>query len=204
MKILVIGATGVIGSAVAELLGQDNQVISVGNSRGDFTVNIDSKYSIRTLFENVGKVDAIVSATGKGEFNQVEDESDTSYRLALDNKVMGQVNLVRIGLDYLNQGGSITLTSGESTAHPMPGTSSISMGCAAVNAFVACAALELKDDKRINVVSPGFVKETMEMMGMDSAAGIAANDVALFYQSSIKSQHNGEVFQAIGGNSAHG
>ncbi|MGF1757199.1 short chain dehydrogenase [Photobacterium sagamiensis] len=204
MKILVIGATGVIGKAVVKLLGQDNEIISVGNRSGDFTVDINNKDSIQSLFENVGKVDAIISTTGKGEFGSLENMPDAGYQLVLENKLMGQVNLVRIGLNYLNKGGSITLTSGAAAIHPVPGSIAISMACAAVDAFVVSAALELKDDKRINAVSPSFVKETMEMMGMDSTTGIPAKDVALFYQASINSQSNGKVFQTIEDKHEHG
>lgn len=107
--------------------------------------------------------------------------------------------LVRIGLDYLNEGGSITLTSGQASNHPMPGMAAIAMGVAAVNAFVNSAALELKERKRINAVSPGMVKETMELWGIDSSSGIAASDVATYYQAVIDGQHNGEVLNAIGG-----
>ena len=110
MKVLVIGGTGIIGKAIVESFQRDNEVICVGNRNGDYSVDIESKESIRQLFATVGKVDAIISATGKGEFGKFNDQSDAAYDLVLDNKVMGQVNLVRIGLGYLNQGGSITLS----------------------------------------------------------------------------------------------
>lgn len=197
MKVLVVGGTGTIGSALVELLNQEHQVICVGNSSGEYTVDIDSKESISRLFDEIGKVDAIVSVTGKGEFGRFNDESDSGYELVWQNKVMGQINLVRVGMQYLNSGGSITLTSGQASNKPFPGTAAISMGCAALNAFVATAAMELQNDQRINVVSPDFVKETMLMMGMDSEAGIAAQDVAKFYLRSIQGEQSGQVFNAV-------
>ncbi|WP_028862767.1 short chain dehydrogenase [Psychromonas aquimarina] len=199
MKILAVGANGIIGQAVVNLLSRDNEVIAVGHSSGGLTVDIESKESIQDLFEQSGRVDAIISMAGNGEMGSLQETPDSGYQMVLENKVMGQVNLVRIGLDYLNHGGSITLTSGESAVKPKPGTAAISMGCAAVNAFTAAAALELKDDKRINAVSPGFVKETMELLGMDSTAGIAAEDVASYYQASIAGQSSGKVFHAVEG-----
>ncbi|WP_299788725.1 hypothetical protein [uncultured Shewanella sp.] len=81
----------------------------------------------------------------------------------------------------------------------MPGAAAISMATAAVNAFSVAAALELKDEKRLNAVSPAFVKETMEMLGMDSTYGIPAEDVATYYQASVEGKANGEVFDAING-----
>jgi len=45
-KIMVVGASGTIGRAVADLLGQTHQVIRVGNSQGDYTVDLSLKASI--------------------------------------------------------------------------------------------------------------------------------------------------------------
>ncbi|WP_425667435.1 NAD-dependent epimerase/dehydratase family protein [Vibrio tubiashii] len=64
MKVLAIGANGVIGQAVANQLSQNYQVIAVGHSRGEVTVDIEDQVSIRALFEQVGQVDAIVSMAG--------------------------------------------------------------------------------------------------------------------------------------------
>lgn len=199
MKVLAVGANGVIGKAVTQLLGQDNEVISVGHSRGDVTVDIEDKGSIQALFEKVGKVDAIVSMAGNGEMGSLAEMPDAGFQTVLDNKLMGQVNLVRIGLGYLNEGGSVTLTSGAAATTPMPGTTAIAMGTAAINAFVATAALELQDSKRINAISPSMVKETMEMWGIDSSSGIAADDVATYYQASLNQALTGQVLHAIGG-----
>ncbi len=198
MKILAIGANGVIGTAVVNRLQQEHQVIAVGHSRGDYLVDIGCTESIRALYEKVGNLDAIISMAGNGEMGSLEEMPETGYLNVLNNKVMGQVNLVRIGLEYLNEGGVITLTSGQASNHPMPGVGAIAMGVAAVNAFIKTAALELKDGKRINAVSPGMVKETMELWGLDGSSGISANDVASYYQASINSGKNGQVFDALG------
>ena len=199
MKILAIGANGVVGKAVVDLLSEEHEVIAVGYSRGEITVDTESQESIRSLFEKVGMIDAIMSMAGNGQMGSLEEMPDSGYQSVLNSKVMGQVNLLRIGLEYLNQGGSITLTSGQASNNPAPGMAAIAMATAAVNAFVGAAALELKDDKRINAVSPGFVKETMEMLGMDSTYGIPADDVATYYKASVAGQGNGEVFNAIKG-----
>ena len=199
MKILAIGANGIIGKAMVENLQKDNEVIAVGHSHGDFIVDIESKESILALYKKVGKVDAIVSMAGNGEMGSLQEMPDAGYATVLNNKLMGQVNLVRIGLEYLNEGGSITLTSGQTSNHPMPGTAAIAMGVAAVNAFVATTALELTVGKKINAVSPSMVKETMEQWGIDSRSGIAASDVATYYRASIMGEANGKVFDAMGG-----
>ena len=46
MKIVIVGASGTIGSAVSELLARDQEVIRVGHSRGDATVDMTDGASI--------------------------------------------------------------------------------------------------------------------------------------------------------------
>ncbi|RTZ17830.1 short chain dehydrogenase [Vibrio aquaticus] len=197
MKILAIGANGIIGQAVTRLFAQQHDVIEVGHSTGELTVDIEDSASIQSLFERVGSVDAIICMAGNGEMGSIAEMPNEGYQTVLSNKLMGQVNLVRFGLEYLNDGGSITLTSGQAANHPMPGTAAIAMGVAGVNAFVSVAALELDKGKRINAVSPAIVKETLEQWGVDSSHGIAANDVARFYQQSIDEGKTGHIYDAL-------
>ncbi|MGF1788016.1 short chain dehydrogenase [Photobacterium swingsii] len=197
MKILAIGANGVIGQATVRLLQQEHDVIAVGHSKGALTVDIESTESIHNLFKQVGTVDAIISMAGNGEMGDLETMPESGFLNVLHNKVMGQVNLVRIGLAHLSKGGSITLTSGQAANILMPNTAAIAMGVAAIDAFVATAALELPANKRINAVSPSMVKETMDQWGIDSSTGIPASDVARYYQASILGSANGETFDAI-------
>ena len=106
---------------------------------------------------------------------------------------MGQVNLVRLGRNLINENGSFTLTSGMLSQDPMPGSASISMVNAGLEGFVRAAALEMPRGIRINAVSPVFVKETMEILGMDSTHGMPSQKVALAYKEAVESQRNGEI-----------
>ena len=75
---------------------------------------------------------------------------------------MGQVNLVRIGQNYLNTGGSFTLSTGILAGHPVVMTTSAAMVNGAIHSFVKAASLELKNEHRINVVSSGLVEDAVE------------------------------------------
>lgn len=196
MKILVIGATGTIGRRVAEALASQHEVIPVGHTQGDHTVDLASPAAISALLAKIGQVDAIVSVAGQAAFNPLTQLTDANFELGLSNKLMGQVNLVRLGLDFLNDGGSITLTSGVLSQEPMPGGAAISMVNAGVEAFARAAALEMPRNIRINVVSPPWVKETMEAMGMDSTPGWAAAVVAKAYVESVEGSGNGLTLDA--------
>lgn len=195
MKVLVIGGTGTIGKAVVELLQNHHNVVKVGYRDGDYQVDIASKESIQVLFNNVGKVDAVICTTGLAKFGTFNELTDEDYALALNNKLMGQVNVVRIGQRYLNPGGSITITIGVFAQEPIPGSTVISLANGGLEGFIRAASLEVQRI-RVNAVSPPFVKETMEMMGMDSSAGMPAADVAKIYKEVLEGKFHGEILDA--------
>ena len=193
MRILLIGATGTIGSKVRERLAEHHEVVAAGYRDGEYRVDIADKASIEQLFEQVGEVDAVVSTTGAAAFAPLAEQTDEQFDLAWSNKLMGQINLLRVGRSYVRKGGAVLLTSGMLSDAPMPGSSSVSAANGALNSFVKAAALELGDEIRVNAVSPIFVKETMEMMGMDSAAGMSAFDTAKAYQAGVEGTMSGAV-----------
>ena len=193
MKIIIIGAGGTIGKGIVDLLANDHDLVKIGHHSGDFTVDLASKDSIGKLFDDVGAFDAVISAAGAATFGSLDELTDDSFTLALTSKLMGQVNLVRLGRSAVNDNGSFTLTSGMLAQHPMPGSASISMVNAGLEGFVRAAALEMTRGVRINAVSPVFVKETMEILGMDSTHGMPSQKVALAYKEALESRRSGEV-----------
>lgn len=193
MKVLLIGATGTIGKKVQERLGDAHEVVPVGHRDGDYKVDIADRESIRKLFSEVGDVDAVISTTGTAAFGPLGELTDEQFSLAWNNKLMGQIDILRTGLPFIRKGGVVLLTSGMLAEQPMPGSASVSAANGALNSFVKAAALELGDTIRVNAVSPVFVKETMEMMGMDSASGMSAFDTAKAYQAGLEGSMTGEV-----------
>lgn len=196
MRIMVIGATGTIGREVVKLLAPAHDIVKVGNRRGDYCVDLGARPSIEKLFAEVGTVDAVVSVAGTAKFGSLDELSDEDYMLGLTNKLMGQVNLVRIGRRLVRDNGSLTLTSGILSREPMPGTAAIAMVNGALESFVRAAALEMQRGLRVNVVSPIFVKETMQAMGMDTAGGMSAARTARAYKEAVEGVRNGEVLDA--------
>jgi NAD(P)-dependent dehydrogenase (short-subunit alcohol dehydrogenase family) len=195
MRIAVIGSTGTIGRAVVSHLAPRHEVIQVAHSRGDYRVDLASRDSIRALFHKLGSVDAVVSCAGVAKFNPLEQLTDEDFAISVRNKLMGQINLVRLGLPAVRDNGSFTLTSGILARQPMAGSGAISPVNAGIEGFVRAAKLELPRGIRINAVSPGWVRETLIALGMDPSGGMPADRVARAYVESVEGRRNGEVIE---------
>ena len=193
MRILLIGGAGTIGKAIYDLLSTTHQVVRASRNSGELTVDISSPESIRQMYAKAGRFDALVSAAGAARFGPLAELSGEDFDFCLANKLMGQVNLVRLGAETIADHGSFTLTSGILAQYPMPGSAAISLVNAGLEGFARAAALELPRGVRINVVSPPWVRETLEAMGRDPLPGMPAAKVAQAYRESVEGSRSGEV-----------
>ena len=66
----------------------------IGRKSGDFQVDISDSASIRALFEQTGRFDALVCAAGNVNFVPLTDMTEKDFALGLQDKLMGQVNLL--------------------------------------------------------------------------------------------------------------
>ena len=163
MKILIIGGNGTIGKKVSAHFSKKHEVIIGGRNSGDTTVDIADSSSIEAMFASVGKVDAVVCVAGEAKWAEFDTMTEEDFYIGLRSKLMGQVNLVRIGQKYLNAGGSFTLSTGILADHPVVQTTSAAMVNGGIHSFAKAAALELKNGIRINVVSSGLVEDAVEI-----------------------------------------
>lgn len=200
MKIVIVGASGTIGSAVSDLLAKDHQVIRVGHSQGDARVDMRDPASIRGLFAKLGQFDALVVASGSAAFNALTEMTDEEWQLGIQSKLMGQINLTRAAIPHLNDKGSITLISGILSEEPINWGASVTTINGAVEHFVKAAACELPRGLRINVVSPTVLTESMDKYA-DFFPGfipVPAARVAQAYQKSVLGVQTGQVFRVNG------
>ena len=193
MRILIVGATGTIGRPLVAALQGRHELVLASRAKADEKVDISDPNSIRALYKRVGKVDAVVSASGEAKFGPLEQLTDEDFALGLNSKLMGQVNLVRYGFDSVNDGGSFTLTSGVLASEPVVGSAAISLVNAAVEGFTRAAALEAPRKIRVNVVSPPWVTETLIAFKMDLAGGMPAAEVARAFVQSVEGTQTGAV-----------
>ena len=194
MRILVVGATGTIGRAVVSALAAGNEVIGASR-KSAVPVDMADPASIQAMYRRVGRVDAVVCTAGQAKFAPLAQLSDADFRFCLDNKLMGQVNLVRFGFEHVNDGGSITVTSGVLARSPMPGSAAISLVNAGLEGFVRGAALEAARGIRVNVVSPPWVTETLIAFKMDPSLGLPADVVARSYVRSVTGNETAQTLE---------
>jgi len=197
MKIIIIGSRGTIGKKVNAYLNQKHETIEVGRSQGDFKTDIADSESLEKLFEQTGKVDAIINIAGEAKWALFNELSEEDYYVGIKSKLMGQVNLVRIGQHYLNPQGSITLTTGILADDPVSMTASAAMVNGGIHSFVKAVALETADRFRINVVSCGLVEDAVEKY-QDYFPGynpIPMNKVVNGYVRSVEGNRTGEVIR---------
>lgn len=200
MKILIIGGNGTIGKKVSIHFSKKHEVLTAGRHSGDLTVDIADSQSIEAMFESVGKLDAVVCIAGEAKWAAFDTMTEKDYYIGLKSKLMGQVNLVRIGKKYLNPGGSFTLTTGILADHPVLLTTSPAMVNGAIHSFVKAVALELDNGIRINVVSSGLVEDAVEKYEayFPGHNPIPMKKVINGYVKSVEGKNTGEIIIMYG------
>src|SRR5258708_16213293 len=105
-----MGARGTKEKHETAALQKDHEVIKTGLKSADIQVDISSTESIGNFYKQVGKFDALICAAGDAQFGPLASMKDADFRIGVNSKLMGQVNLVLIGQHYINPKGSFTLT----------------------------------------------------------------------------------------------
>ncbi|HEX6641792.1 MAG TPA: short chain dehydrogenase [Thermoanaerobaculia bacterium] len=196
MRILIIGAHGTIGREIVRALTGEHEILSASRNDSELRVDITDPASIRAMYEKAGRLDAVISAAGSGAWKPLAELTDDDFALSLRYKLMGQVNLVRYGFAHVNDGGSITTTSGILSRSPMPDSAAISLVNAGLEGFTRAAALEAPRGIRVNVVSPPWVTETLVAMGStDLSHGLPAATVAQAYVRSVMGNETGVMIE---------
>lgn len=195
MRILIVGASGTVGKAAAAELGRRHEIIRAGRSSGDLTVDVMSEESVKAMYARLGKVDAVVTTVGHVHFGPVATMTPAQFRKGLDDKLMGQVNIVLLGLDNVNDNGSFTLTSGILDRDPVRAGANAAAVNGAIGAFVKGAAIEMPRGLRINAVSPGLLEDSAAKYDgfFPGHETVSAARVGLAYAKSVDGALTGQV-----------
>jgi NAD(P)-dependent dehydrogenase (short-subunit alcohol dehydrogenase family) len=197
VRILVVGASGTVGAAAARALSR-HDIVRAGRSSGDVTVDLGSEESVRAMYARLGKVDAVVACAGHVHFGPVAAMTPEQFRKGLDDKLMGQINLVLLGLAHVTDGGSFTLTSGVLDRDPVRAGANAAAVNGAIGGFVKGAAIEMPRGIRINAVSPGLLEESAQKYDgfFPGHETVSSARVGLAYVKSVEGALTGQVITA--------
>ncbi|QJX04113.1 MULTISPECIES: short chain dehydrogenase [Rhizobium] len=199
MKIVVIGASGDVGRFVVEELARDGKhdIIRVGRTQGDHQVDITSDESVDALFKKIERIDAIIVAAGNVILAPIAEMTTANFHKGLQDKLLSQVRVVLVGQHYLNDGGSITLTSGIAVDDPIAQGSNAATSNAGLDGFVRAAACDFSRGIRINAVNPTMLTESMDRFGpfFPGYESVSGARVAMAYRRSVEGVQTGRVYR---------
>ena len=195
MKILIVGASGLLGSGAVTALSDENEIIQASRN-GEISVDLTDPNSIAAMYEQVGKVDAVIAATGKVPFKSITELTLEDYRSGIADKVLGQIELVRRGIEFVNDGGSFTLTTGILARAAIPTGTVASVANGALESFVLAAAIEMPRGIRINVVSPSvLVEATGYHSYFPGFEQVTLKEVGKAYAKSVNGKKTGHTYE---------
>jgi NAD(P)-dependent dehydrogenase (short-subunit alcohol dehydrogenase family) len=195
MKIILLGASGIIGSEIDRALSPKHDIVRVGRN-GDVKVDYSDTKSVTAMFDQVGKFDALIAVVGNDSaFKPYVSLTDEDFHYGFQRKFMAQINLVRIGAPYANDSSSFTLSSGYLSDYPNPASAATGPFNAAIDSYVRTVGPLLSRGIRLNVVSPAPVVAP-EQVGRGV---VTAEQAAAGYVQSIEGTMNGEVIRVWGG-----
>lgn len=196
-RVLLIGAGGTLGRAVAAELAPRYDVITAGRNSGDLRLDLRDANSIRAALAQAGPLDAVVCAAGNVQFAPLLQLSAADWAVGLEDKLMGQVRLAQLAAEYLRDGGSITLIGGILAEQPIRQGASASLVNGALEAFVRAAAIELPRGLRINLVSPTVFIESMPAYGpyFRGFDAVPVARAALAFSRSVEGAQTGQVLR---------
>jgi NAD(P)-dependent dehydrogenase (short-subunit alcohol dehydrogenase family) len=196
MKIIIVGASGIIGKEVDKALSGGHEIIRVGRRSGDVQCDYTHIESVRRMFEEIGEFDSLISVVGgDSTFKPFQDLEDTDYQYGFERKFLGQVRFLKQGEQFVSDNGSFVFTSGFLSHYP--NLYSIATGPlnAAIDTFIKNTAPLLPRGIRVNVVSPAPVVEP----GQEGKGVVTAAETAKLYVEAVESDITGKVLRAWGG-----
>ncbi len=198
MKIVIVGASGTIGTHLCKTFEKDHEVIRVSRRQSPVTADISDSTSVEAMFSHIGAFDALICAAGGGHMGPFAQTTEDDFYKGIRSKMMGQINLVLYGQKFINPRGSFTLTTGILSEDPIKNGSNLTTINAAVNGFVLAAAGELIGRSvRINAVSPGLLEDSADELGeyFPGHTPVAADVVMDAYRKSVLGMGTGQIIK---------
>lgn len=174
-RILIAGATGVIGGKLAEALsgkgarlflaGRDPEVLaSIGERLGSETVTLDYSEpksvddAVNAAVDALGGLDAVVVATGTVAFGEARELDPEVLTRLVEANATGPMRLISESLRRLQPGGSIIAITAVVAEFPTAGMAAYSASKASLAAFLQALRREVRREFTVLEVSPGHME----------------------------------------------
>lgn len=163
MRVLVLGGSGVLGSAIARRLVEPGaQVMLAGRDATrlrqrasetghdtpsvlfDLTVEGHARHVVSTTVDTLGGIDGVVNAAGVVAFGGLEELAPDVLDRLIATNFSGAVRVVQAALPHFDNGGFIVSISGLVAEVPMPGMAAYSGVKAALSATTTALGKELR------------------------------------------------------------
>ncbi|MGL1920780.1 MAG: short chain dehydrogenase [Hyphomicrobiales bacterium] len=196
-NILLVGASGTIGKAIYNNLKTDYNIITAGRQNADLILNVNDRQSIDKAFENLKNIDGVINTFGALPFEPFDQINMQDFANGMNDKFLGQANIVQAILPKLNHGASIVLTSGILNHQPIHTGVLAAAANGAIDGFGQALALELGGKARVNIVSPSMVADSIEAYGayFDGYEVTQMDDLVNAYRRCLSGIINGKVIK---------
>ncbi|UOQ59719.1 short chain dehydrogenase [Leucobacter rhizosphaerae] len=202
-RVLIIGVTGTVGSAVREVLAEAGHELvtadySTTPGTADHRIDITDPASVAAVLAATGPVDAVAVTVGDLALAALPDLELAHVHTSIAGKLTSQIDIALQSLATLRPGGSITLVSGIMSRIPWRGGITAAVVNGGLDAFVVALAAELDQDRRINSISPSILLESIDKIGgpnpLPGHTPIPARLVAETYLRSVAGIETGKTF----------
>ena len=185
--VVVLGGSSGMGLATAKAAAAEGaKVVITGRSQEKLTaanaqlpagtqsaaLDVADEAGTRSLFEQLGRIDHLFITAATVTLSSGISNDSATLRPAMDTRFWGSLYAAKYAAKHMQDGSSITFTSGVSAWRPRPGSSVGAASCGAVEAFARSLALELAPI-RVNTIQPGFIDTPL----IDELAGERKRDL---------------------------
>lgn len=196
MKIVIVGASGTMGTFLSNAFEKEHEVIRADRNNPDVQVDITSPVSIEEMYKKIGAFDALICTAGPTYVGPWKNLNEETFRIGVEGKMMGQINLVLIGQHYINPKGSFTLITGALTHEPQKNFANASAANSAIEGFVRAAAIELENGIRINAVSPTVIENSPQYFPFfPGEMPVTMKQLELNFRKSVFGANTGQVIK---------
>jgi cyclic-di-GMP-binding biofilm dispersal mediator protein len=164
-RVLVVGASGVLGKAVANHLeARGVHVVRASRSEvnkayGHLQIDLRDWSSVRSCLENAGEIDGVINAAGVVAFGSIEDTPQDVVRELYETNTEGVSAVLKYSRKYLTEGGFVCNITGVAAEMDVIGMAAYCGSKSAASRIMRIARREFRSAKiRVVEARPGHTE----------------------------------------------